>query len=437
MPLRVADRMNHPWAGKKVWVPWMSHGGTRALAACFRAMGIEAECLPRPDTRGGELGTRYTGGDECYPMMVTLGDFLRLLEQPGVDPNKVVLFMPGGAGPCRFGQYVPHIERVLASRGYGGVTLLSPTFEQGYSEVGDKGSDFVRSAWRALVSGDILLKLLLKTRPYEVVPGSADAAHDASLGDLCNALEVPYRSAGEQLEAVKASLLRSRDRFRRVPARYDPERPLIGVVGEIFCRLNAFSNDEVVRRMEGLGGEAWMADVAEWIWYTNNEQFRSFRREGRHFSATALGAKIRAHFQKKDEHELVSLFREDFRGYEEPEDIAEILRYAEPYLPARGAEGEMVVNIGKTIYLAKKGVDGIIDISPFTCMNGIVCEAVYPRVSRDHADIPIRNFYFDGTQSDVERDLGIYLELARSYRRRKPWSRVYPACFPADAAVAP
>ena len=81
--------------------------------------------------------------------------------------------------------------------------------------------------------------------------------------------------------------------------------------------------------------------------------------------------------------------------------------------------GEMVLNIGKSVYLAQKGSDGIIDISPFTCMNGIVSEAIYPRLSRDLGGIPIRNFYFDGTQSDLERDLGVYMELARSYRRKR------------------
>jgi hypothetical protein len=37
--------------------------------------------------------------------------------------------------------------------------------------------------------------------------------------------------------------------------------------------------------------------------------------------------------------------------------------------------------------------------------------------------MPIRNFYFDGTQSDLDRDVGIYLELARSYREKKQHSR--------------
>ncbi len=399
------------------------------MAAVFRSLGIDAECLPPSDECTRELGARYTCGDECYPMKIVLGDFLRLLGRPGVDPEKTAFFLPTSEGPCRFGQYAPHVKAVLVSLGYPDVLVISPNDKYGYSDFGEMASLFVRTGWRALVSADILLKLLLKTRPYEVEPGSADAVHERSVRDLCGVLEVPYQNPSEQMEALRESLLRARNRFRQLPVRYDPERPLIGIVGEIFCRLNTFSNDELVRRLEEHGGEAWIGDISEWIWYTNFLQLHKLRLAGRRFSLDTLGARLRTHFQKKDEHELVSLFREDFHGYEEPQDVADVLRYSAPYLPPGGAEGEMVVNIGKAVYLARKGVDGILDISPFTCMNGIVTEAIYPRVSRDHADIPVRTFYFDGTQSDLARDLGIFLELARSYRSHKPWPRTHPSVF--------
>ena len=110
-----------------------------------------------------------------------------------------------------------------------------------------------------------------------------------------------------------------------------------------------------------------------------------------------------------------------------------LLKACEPYLPFDGALGEMVLSVGKTVYLYEKGADGIIDISPFTCMNGIVGEAIYPRVSRENSGIPIRNFYFDGTQSDLERDIGIFLELARTYQRRKKRPRGYSANFAESA----
>jgi len=96
-----------------------------------------------------------------------------------------------------------------------------------------------------------------------------------------------------------------------------------------------------------------------------------------------------------------------------------VLKDAWPYLPADGALGEMVLSVGKGIYLYRKGGDGIIDISPFSCMNGIVSEAVYHAVSRDHDGLPIRNFYFDASSSNMDRDLDIFMELAEGYRKRK------------------
>jgi predicted nucleotide-binding protein (sugar kinase/HSP70/actin superfamily) len=89
----------------------------------------------------------------------------------------------------------------------------------------------------------------------------------------------------------------------------------------------------------------------------------------------------------------------------------------------------MIVSVGKAGYFHAKGCDGIVDISPFTCMNGIVSESVYPRMSNDLDGIPIRNFFFDGKAVDREADIEIFLELARSYQARKPRERTYPPAF--------
>jgi predicted nucleotide-binding protein (sugar kinase/HSP70/actin superfamily) len=422
----------HPFTGKKTWVPRMATGVSRALAAVLRSIGIDAEAIPPPDAETLELGGRHTSGEECYPLRLTVGDFLKILQKPGVDPAKLAFFMATGQGPCRFGQYAPYVKSMLASLGYPGVTILAPACETGYSDFGEASSLYTRGAWRAIVCSDILFKLLLKTRPYEIAAGSSDLVYEESLCELCRTLEVPYASNKEQMSALQECMLRIRDCFRAVEIKQDPDRPLIGVVGEIFCRLNTFSNDDLVRRLEEFGAEVRLNDVSEWIWYVNDDEFRTLRLRGRHFSLRALSAHVRNHFQHKDERDIAALFNEDFHGYEEPSEMAEVLGYAEPYLPPLGANGEMIVNIGKAVYFSKKGADGVIDISPFTCMNGIICEAIYPRVSRDNGGIPIRNFYFDGTQFDLERDVGIFLELARNYHGRKTCRRPSEAaCFAA------
>ena len=56
---------------------------------------------------------------------------------------------------------------------------------------------------------------------------------------------------------------------------------------------------------------------------------------------------------------------------------------------------------------------GIIDISPFTCMNGIVCDTIYPKLSREPG----------GMQAGIERGLRVYMELARTCQRKKKVKR--------------
>lgn len=337
--------------------------------------------------------------------------------------------MPTTEGPCRFGQYAPFIRKVFSDLGYPEVVIVSPTSGDGYQTTDGVGACLIRTAWRAVVTSDILRKLLLKTRPYERTPGDADAAYHDSLRGLCAALERPGLGSRAQLRVLLDTLHRIRDRFRALPARYERGRLLIGIQGEIFCRMEEFSNDQLIRCLEACGGEAWLSDIAEWVWYCNNDQERCLRRDGRRLSFAMLEAKLRDRVQHADEAALRAPCVEDFRGYDEPEGIEIILHAAEPYLPQSGAAGEMVLSAGKVDYFFRRGVDGIIDISPFSCMNGIVSEALYPRQSQEHAGLPIRNFYFDGKGRDLTSELEIFLELARAYQQEKPHPRRYPPCF--------
>ena len=412
--LPIAAQASKPAQGRRIYIPPMAYGSARAFVAAFRAIGLDAEATPASDSRTRELGARHTSGDECYPAKVTVGDYMKVLERPGIDPSSVAFFLPTAEGPCRFGQYAPYLRQVLDANGLAAVEILSPTSQNGYDGLGTLAKPFVRTGWRALLCADLLQKLLLLNRPYEERRGDTEEVYEDALTDLCLTLEQTPVEPAVQLAALRESMLRSRARFRKLGIQRRGH-PLIGIVGEIFCRLNTFSNENLIQCLEGYGAEAWLSDIVEWIWYTNSEQFRKFRLEGKLWTVEALGTWIRQRVQKRDEHTLLEVFHEDFRGREEP-DIYEILECARPYLPREGAFGEMVLNVGKAVCLARKGAAGIIDISPFTCMNGIVCEAIYPRVSRDHGGIPIRNFYFDGTQSDLDRDLGVYMELARGHQ---------------------
>jgi predicted nucleotide-binding protein (sugar kinase/HSP70/actin superfamily) len=132
-----------------------------------------------------------------------------------------------------------------------------------------------------------------------------------------------------------------------------------------------------------------------------------------------------------DEKRLYKIFKNEFVGSEEPkENVYELFDLASPYFHKDTVIGESILSIGKAIYVYEKGGDGIIDISPFSCMNGIVSEAVYPLISKDHDDFPMKSLYFDGTSSaSIERDLPIFMEMSRGYMKRKNKTRTYPWYF--------
>ncbi len=415
-----------------MWIPRMTYVGARMAAAVFRSAGLDAEVCPESDERTLELGGLYTSGEECYPDKITLGDFLRIIHADDFDPDATAFFMPTAQGPCRFGQYAPYLRQVLDEMGYTDVPVISPTSKNSYDDVAQhgKGNEMMLKLWRGLVAADSLRKMLLKTRPYETEPGAADAAFESGIDRVEAVVERTDLSMRDRRAALVEALIAARDTFRDVPARYTKDRPFIGVVGEIFCRLNTFSNYDAIRQIEAHGGEVWLTDVCEWVWYTNWSQQFHLRRDGKRWSLSMLAAKIKNRIQAREEHKLLAPFAEDFVGYEEPHDIeAEVLQPAWPYLPADGALGEMVLSVGKTFYLHTKGIDGIIDISPFSCMNGIVSEAVYHDVSAACENLPIRNFYFDASSSNMQRDLDIFMELAEGYRKRKTRTRTYPAYF--------
>jgi predicted nucleotide-binding protein (sugar kinase/HSP70/actin superfamily) len=416
--------------GCTLYIHPMTRGGASLIAATFRSFDIDARIVPPSNARTLEIGNLYSSGEECLPEKITIGDYLRVVEEEGFDPKKTAFLMPTANGPCRFGQYSHFLESILKKNGLEDIMIVSPSSQNGYLGVGGGNRNtFFRSVWIGLIASDILRKMLLKTRPYEKVRGTTDGVYQRGLKRVEAILEdknIRYRN---RFNLLRDALVVSRDEFRSIDAAYTRDKPLIGVIGEIFCRHNSFANVDIIRKFEDYGAEAWIADVGEWISYTDWSRMDNMKRQGRGFSPAMARSILKKHIMVKDEHSLLKPFHDDFVGYEEPADTQVLVDYGKPYLPADGALGEMALSLGRACYLHGKGIDGIIDISPLFCMNGIVSEAVYPSFSRDYDAIPSRVFYFDGINVDLDRDIGIFMELVFGYKSRKKQTRKYPAVF--------
>jgi predicted nucleotide-binding protein (sugar kinase/HSP70/actin superfamily) len=409
----VASRPPRRWRIKqahrrKIFLPPMTDHAL-ALVAAFEACGAEAESLPESDEETLELGRRLTSGKECYPLILTTGDLAKMVRRPDFNPEKSAFFMPSGDGPCRFGQYHRYHRLVLDELGYHQVPVFAPDqSETMYEEVGMVGRDFDRIAWRGIVAIDLLEKKLLETRPYERQQGSADEIYQYYLRKVYEALR-----DRQNLEGVLQEARRS---FDDVALNGSDDKPLVGVVGEIYVRSNRFSNENTVRHIEALGGAAWLPPISEWLLYVNFTSKRNARtyRRYRHL----LQILVKEWVQKKDEHQLTHLFEGSIRNLHEPA-IPETLALAQGYLHD-SFEGEAILSIGKSRDFIRKGVSGIVNIMPFTCMPGTVVNSLFSRFREEHDNIPFLSLAYDGQeQTHTLTRLEAFMYQVRQFQARR------------------
>jgi len=407
----LAPPVRHRLTGLKDRVIYIPHMADHAyaFAAAFEACGLKADVFPESTEETLEYGRKYTTGKECFPCIVTTGDLIRITKQPDFDPQKVAIFFPSGSGPCRYGQYHRFHRLLLDQLGYPDIPIFAPEQDESlYEDVAALGKKFRRLGWQGIVAVDLLYKMLHETRPYEVVKGATDRVYARCLQKICDDIR-HERSLIETFDEIIRE-------FETIEVDRSEEKPLIGIVGEIFVRLNRFSNEDVIRKVEALGGEVWLSPLSEWIYYTNFTARMRNTIKKKWLSNLKLA--IVEHFQKKDEETLMNFLSRYLRNSHEPE-TEEIIEKASAYLHP-SFEGEAILSVGKAIDLKEEGASGVINIMPFTCMPGTIVSAILKRFREENQHFPILNMAYDGQeQTNTLTRLEAFMHQAREFQQQK------------------
>lgn len=387
---------------KIVFIPRMSDHAF-GLAAAFEKCGLKAEVMEKPSMESVKLGRRFVSGKECYPCAITTGDMVKKAFSDDFDAERSVFFMPSGAGPCRFGQYNVLHRMVLDEIGLYRVPIYAPNQDESfYSELGIVSKDFSTLAWKGIMAIDILNKCLHETRPYEVNRGETDGIYNDYLGKVCKAILSSNGAVPDLFREIRRT-------FSAIPKDNTP-RPLIGIIGEIFVRHNTFANEDIVRKVEELGGEVWLAPIEEWIYYVNLMGLRKSLvrlRNGSLSGSVAMdifSSAVTRRVQNRIEHEYSHPFEGFLKTLKEPK-TSEILKNAAPYLH-ESFEGEAILSMGKSIDFVRNGASGIISAMPFGCMPGTIVGALLKGL-KQNTGIPCLSVAYDGVESTCS---GIQLE---------------------------
>jgi predicted nucleotide-binding protein (sugar kinase/HSP70/actin superfamily) len=363
--------------------PW----GARFFAAVFRHAGYDARALAE-DAASLALGLKHTGGGECVPCPSTTGALLAAMERDGVDPDRVIFFMPTACGPCRFGQYAKLDRLIFEKKGWNKLQIMSPSAENAYEGL-DAGARIL--LYHALILSDIMRKFVHRVRPYEVEKGSTDRTVEDYTRLVEDALVAGDKARIADLVREAARILTS------LPKRAEC-RPLIGVVGEIYVRCDPFLNGDLCRRIEELGGEAWLAPIAEWVLYTNHLRNLLLKEQGQ--GAGAIAERVRVWlethlFFRRIEHkyyQLASPILDDRR--EHP--IDRVMEAGMRFLPWQ-FEGEALLTLGRAaLFVRRDGARAIVNASPMFCMPGTITTSIFPSLERELGVPVVCNFY-DGS----------------------------------------
>ena len=392
-PRRPYRRARTDLRDRTLWIAPMHPLSATLVAAAFRRHGYEARPMPPEDQAVLELGRSVTRGSECMPTALTIGALLSVMKQhPG---ERHALFMPTDAGWCRLGQYSVLHRQVLDRHGYEDVPILSPSSQGNYKEL---GSLLRRSMWMAFVCGDLLLKAAMKVRPDERVAGDTNTV----LATELTRVESAFAGRGD----VRAALAAAVARFAAIPRRHEP-RPLVGIVGEIYLRVNPFSNEDVIGAIERFGGEAWLAPMSEWVHYTTACQHRQSVAQGRR-AWTRWTDDIVNRYMHVMEDRLTAAAGPLLSDRLEPP-IETVLEYGRRYVPVEFL-GETILTVGRAVAFARAGASLVVNCAPFGCMPGTISSALYRRMSAD-LGIPMISLFYDGQGTQNQR-LEVFLRNA-------------------------
>ena len=396
-----------------VLAPQMSPIHFDMLAPAFECMGIHVEILPDATKETIDTGLKYVNNDACYPSLIVVGQMMQAITSGKYDVNKLAVIMSQTGGGCRATNYVGFIRRALSKAGYGQIPVIALS-AQGF----EKNSGFqisykvLKRAMQAIIYGDLFMRCLYKTRPYEKEKGSANALHEKWKKICIDTL----RETGSTARFKKNCQGIVKD-FDNLPL-LDIKKPRVGIVGEILVKFLPSANNHLVDLLEAEGAEAVMPDLLDFFmycFYNNNYKFEFLGKTKKSAIVGNAGIALLERFRKPAKDALAASKR-----FEPPTHISKLAEYARPIVSIGNQTGEGWFLTGEMIELINSGASNIVCAQPFACLpNHIVGKGVIKKLREAYPDANIVAVDYDPGASEVNQINRIKLMLAAANKKIK------------------
>ena len=391
--------------------PQMSPIHFDLIEPAVRSCGYNLEVLQNSDRTAIDTGLKYVNNDACYPSLIVVGQIMDALLSGKYDLEHTAVIMSQTGGGCRASNYIGFIRRALERAGMPQIPVISLNANGMETNPGFKITlPLLTKAMQAVVYGDLFMRVLYATRPYEAKAGSANALHEKWKAICIKSLQKRSLSMAEFNRNIRGII----HDFDELPRR-DVQKPRVGIVGEILVKFSPLANNHVVELLEAEGAEAVMPDLLDFLLYCfYNSNFKADNLGGKRSTAHLcnMGISLLEYFRRTCRREL-----ERSTHFLPPARIQDLASMAKHYVSLGNQTGEGWFLTGEMLELIHSGTTNIICTQPFGCLpNHIVGKGVIKGLRASHQEANIIAVDYDPGASEVNQLNRIKLMLSTAQK---------------------
>nr|WP_081924807.1 acyl-CoA dehydratase activase-related protein [Bifidobacterium actinocoloniiforme] len=417
--------------------PQMSPVHFSLLEAVFASGKYKVELLKHASSEDINTGVKYVNNDACFPAIIVVGQLVNAFLSGRLDPHGCAVIVTQTGGMCRATNYFGLLRKAMADAGYGYVPIITLSVQGFRSNPGLKVTpSLLHRAVKAFYLGDALIECLLRVRPYEVEPGSANRLYK-TWDTICKeTLEHHGWSATAQREYGRgflpySSLMKQMiAAFDRLPLRQAERKPRVGVVGEILVKYHPDANNHVVDLIEDQGCEAVLPGICDFM---VNGMSNAEWNEERLGTGGPIKLKRMA-LRAADAYRapMIQGFKASHGKFDIPSHITDLRAKADTVTSLGVQAGEGWLLTGEIIELIEEGAPNIVCAQPFACLpNHVTGRGMFGKIRRKYPEANIVSIDYDPGASEANQLNRIKLMIAAA-KKREATQHEDPAAQPVN-----
>ncbi len=391
--------------------PDMSPIHFNLLETAFRSCGYHIDVLPRAGRTAVDLGLKYVNNDACYPSLIVIGQIMEAVLSGKYDLNKTAILISQTGGGCRASNYIGFIRRALENAGHPNIPVISINLSGLEKNPGFKFTpEMLFKGIYALVFGDLFMRVLYHTRPYESVPGEADRVHE-QLNERCKSFLMKKHPSWKGFKRLCSEIVET---FDNIPVTNEV-KPRVGIVGEILVKFSPSANNGLVDLLEAEGAEAVVPDLMDFLLYCfKNTEFKAHYLGKKKSGAMMghLGIRALEFFRAPANKALKKSIH-----FTPSSNIDHMADMAKDIVSLGNQTGEGWFLTAEMLELIEGGTPNIVCTQPFACLpNHIVGKGVIKELRRRHPSSNIVAIDYDPGASEVNQLNRIKLMLSSAFK---------------------